>query len=95
MYICHKKRHVNTYMQHLLKYPGNKWESQSGWEAGAAVDGFPSIIQTDRQSERAGVDGVCTLVSVMTVNSQFCLLSTPRPDQTLLEWRCPLLLHQL
>lgn len=54
MYICHKKRHVNTYMQHLPTYPGNKWESESGWGAGAAADGFPSIIQTDRVSTPCG-----------------------------------------
>lgn len=95
MYICHEKRHVNTYMQHLPEYPGNKWESESDWEAGAEVDSFSFhhtlVACVFRQSEHTGVDVVCTLVSVMTVNSQFCLLSTPRPDQTLLEWRCPLL----
>lgn len=95
MYICHEKRHVNTYMQHLPEYPGNKWESKSDWEAGAEVDSFSFhhtlVARVSRQSEHTGVDVVCTLVSVMTVNSQFCLLSTPRPDQTLLEWRCPLL----
>lgn len=95
MYICHKKRHVNTYIQHLPTYPGNKWESESGWGAEAAADGFPSIIQTDRVSAPCGW---CLYACVCDACQQPVLLVTHclSGDVLLLQhqlWRWHICLH--